>query len=42
MYMIVTRSENSVDLKNAKDPSNEDDWKALYKKAGVEYTLNKK
>lgn len=41
MYMIVTRSENSVDLKNAKDPSNEDDWKALYKKAGIEYTLYK-
>lgn len=39
MYMIVTRSENSVDLKRARDPSNEDDWKALYKKAGVEYTL---
>lgn len=42
MYMIVTRSENSNDLKKAKDPSNEDDWKALYKKAGVEYTLYKK
>lgn len=42
MYMIVTRSENSVDLKNAKDPSNEDDWKALYKKAGVEYSIYKK
>lgn len=42
MYMIVTRSENSVDLKNAKDPSNEDDWRALYKKAGVEYKLYEK
>lgn len=42
IYMIVTRSENSNDLKKARDPSNEDDWKALYKKAGIEYTLYKK
>lgn len=42
IYMIVTRSENNNDLKKARDPSNEDNWKALYKKAGVEYTLNKK
>lgn len=40
-YMIVTRSENSNDLKKAKDPSNEDDWEALYRKAGVEYTRYK-
>ena len=39
IYMFVTRSENSNDLKKARDPSNEDDWKALYKKAGIEYTL---
>lgn len=38
-YMIVTRSENNKDLKAAKDSTNEDDWNALYKKAGVEYTL---
>lgn len=42
MYMIVTRSENSNDLKKAKDSSNEDDWEALYRKAGVEYTLYEK
>lgn len=42
IYMIVTRSENNNDLKNARDPSNEDDWMALYKKAGIEYTIYKK
>lgn len=42
IYMIVTRSENSNDLKKAKDSSNEDDWEALYKKAGVEYSIYKK